>query len=76
MKELILEFMPYSVGLVHASVCTSLPPEEAEKRLNETHPTGISSAWKLSDNSRFASGHPNPCDCPDHKGFKHYLFDC
>jgi hypothetical protein len=36
------EFLPYSVGLCYASVCTSLDdPDEITQRLNRTHPIGV-----------------------------------
>lgn len=71
------EFMPYSVGLVAASVCTSLPIEQATQRLNESHPTGVS-PWHLSDDKTFADGNTaNGSACPDHpETHKHYLFNC
>lgn len=71
------EFEAYGMGIVHASVCTSLSVEEATKRLNEQYPTGIQSQWELSKNEHFSCGeHKNGCDCPDHPDNKHYLFSC
>lgn len=70
------EFEAYSVGICSASVCTSLTTDEAAKRLNLEHPTGVKSKWELSKDPTFACGTPNGCDCPDHKGNKHYLFNC
>lgn len=70
------EFTAYAVGVVHASVCTSLSVTEATERLNTEYPTGISSDWKLSDEA-FASGETNPCACHDFpQTHKHYLFVC
>jgi hypothetical protein len=70
-------FEAYAVGITHASVCTSMPLEEATEELNATHPTGIESQWSLSENTHFASGKPNPCPCEDHpETHKHYLFNC
>lgn len=71
-----MEFETYSVGIVSASVCTSLSVDEAAKRLNVEQPTGISSKWSLSTDKTFSGGEPNGCDCPDHRGNKHYLFNC
>lgn len=72
------EFMPYSVGLVAASVCTSLPVEEAARRLNLLHPTGIDSQWHKSKDKTFADKvTANGAPCPDYpETNKHYLFNC
>ncbi|MCU1492208.1 MAG: hypothetical protein JWM85_3613 [Acidimicrobiaceae bacterium] len=71
-----MEFEAYSVGLVCASVCTSLSLEEATERLNKECPTGIRSQWQPAEDKTFSGGQPNPCDCKDHPGNKHYLFNC
>ena len=71
------DFHAYSVGICYASACTSLPIEEATARLNDEHPTGISSQWAPSTAPTFRQGSPNPCPCPDHpETHKHYLFNC
>jgi hypothetical protein len=70
------EFEAYSVGICAASVCTSLTPEQAAERLNETNPTGIASRWEPSKSLRFHTGEKNGCDCPDYKGNHHYLMQC
>lgn len=72
------EFMPYSVGLVAASVCTSLSLKEATRRLNMLHPTGIDSQWRKSKDKTFKDGiTANGASCPDYpKTHKHYLFNC
>jgi hypothetical protein len=72
------DFEAYSIGLVAASVCTSLPVEDAALRLNQEHPTGINSQWHLSEDKFFSDGEtPNGAPCPDHpKTHKHYLFNC
>lgn len=70
-------FYAYAVGLVAASVCTSLSLEEATERLNSEHPTGISSHWQPSKDERFHTGQPNPCPCQQNPDtHKHYLFNC
>lgn len=70
------EFLVYSVGLVYASACSSLSPEETAERLNQECPTGISSGWYLSSDP-FRTGEPNPCPCGDSPAtHKHYLFSC
>ncbi len=71
------DFEAYSIGLVCASVCSSLSVKETIKRMNFTHPTGISSQWKLSKDKEFATGQTNPCPCKDSPGtHKHYLLNC
>ncbi len=71
-----MEFEAYSVGIVSASVCTSLTVKEATELLNDEHPTGISSKWSLSKDKTFRTGQTNGCNCPDYAGNKHYLFNC
>lgn len=71
-----MEFEAYSIGIVHASICTSLEVDDAVDRMNLEHPTMISSPWSLSDDKTFSSGEANGCDCPDHPGNKHYLLSC
>jgi hypothetical protein len=67
----------YTVGLVHASVCTDLDdPDEIAREVNAKHPTGISSAWKISDAPTFSGGQPNPCPCDRDPDRKHYLMVC
>lgn len=69
-------FEAYSVGVVCASVCTSLPLKEARARLNEEHPTGVE-PWKFSGDKHFKGGQTNPCDCEQNPAtHKHYLFNC
>lgn len=71
------EFMPYSVGVVAASVCTSLPIDEVTRRLNQLHPTGVA-PWHRSKDKFFAGGQtPNGGACPDYpETHKHFLFNC
>lgn len=69
-------FAAYSVGLVYASICTSLTDEQATARLNEQHPTGITSRWTVADEP-FANGDPNPRPCNSHPDtHRHLLFTC
>jgi hypothetical protein len=76
------DFVAYSVGFFYASVCTSLPVEKAEERLNQEYPTGIKTDWHLSKDEYFAPEEgkdkkPNGCPCEDHpETHKHYLFCC
>jgi len=70
------DFKAYSIGMVAASVCSSLSIEETTSRLNTEHPTGINSQWRLSKDN-FLGGESNPCICPDYPTtHKHYLFEC
>lgn len=59
-----MEFEVYGLGIVCASVCTSLTAEEAELALNVEAPTGISSRWTLSGDKTFLTGGPRPCQVP------------
>lgn len=72
------DFEAYSVGLVCASVCTSLPIKEATKQLNSDQPTGIDSQWHRSRDKTFSDGKTkNGASCEQHpKTHKHYLFNC
>jgi hypothetical protein len=71
-----MKFEVDSMGILYCSVCSTLSPEETTAKLNEEHPTGISSGWKLAGES-FVSGEPNPCPCERHpETHKHYLFIC
>lgn len=68
----------YSKGVVHCSVCIpmDMPMEEVVAKVNRLHPTGIDSQWELSTDLKFATGEPNPCECPDEKGRIHRLMVC
>ena len=68
----------YSIGLCSASVCApnAMSVGEVTVWLNQHHPTGIGSQWGLSDDKRFATGHPHPNPCNTHSGRTHYLFHC
>lgn len=70
------DFDAYSVGLIYASVCTSLSLEEATRRLNAEQPTGVQSQWKLATED-FASGEKNGCTCDQApETHRHLLFTC
>jgi len=71
-----MDFVIYAEGVCTASVCSSLPMAEVQKRMR-AHDTGISSPWEWAEAEDFATGHPNPCPCnkqPD--THRHYLFHC
>lgn len=65
----------YSPGIVHCSVCTNAPPEELITMVNEHNPTGLNHGWRISDDP-FRDGSPNPNQCEDKLGNKHYLIVC
>lgn len=70
------DFEIYNLGIVCASVCSSLPVEEVKRRM-ASEPTGISSKWTLSEDKTFSGGQSNPCPCNDNPDtHKHYLFNC
>jgi hypothetical protein len=76
MAEGRYEFKVYAVGLVAASVCTSLADDRATAQLNLEHPTGVG-PWQRSGDEEFHGGTPNPCPCnvwPD--THRHLLFEC
>jgi hypothetical protein len=69
-------FTAYAVGLVCASVCTSLSDTQATDLLNRQHPTGIDSPWRIADEP-FATGEPNGCRCERNpQTHRHLLFTC
>lgn len=72
------DFLIYSRGIVHSSVCSSLPPRETTDRINLEEPTQISHPWELSKDKFFRGGRAkNPCPCHDYpETHKHYLFVC
>ena len=75
MNKQTLDFEAYSMGLVYASICTSLPLDEATQRLNLEYPTGVG-PWEKAGKP-FKTGEPNPCSCNKNpQTHKHYLFEC
>ncbi len=70
-------FEIYRVGLCRMSLCTGIKSIAAiEARANAEYPTGIQSRWKLSKDTTFATGEPNPCPCNNGGYRKHYLLSC
>ena len=67
----------YSLGIVHASVCApaAMEPAEVTEAVNAASPTGIRTAWELSEEA-FATGEPNPAPCDTDPARRHYLFTC
>jgi hypothetical protein len=71
------DFIAYGVGLISASVCTSMDIEDATRHLNLNYPTGIESDWSWAKGENFATGEPNPRPCDQNpETHKHYLFHC
>lgn len=71
------DFIAYAVGPCYASICTSLPIDEAVRTMNSFNPTGIKSPWALSKDAHFKTGHTNPCPCEDTpETHQHYLLEC
>ena len=68
----------YAMGLVHCSVCAprEMPAEDVVARVNNQHPTGIVSQWKLDPSETFSSGRSNPCPCDHDSDRLHYLLVC
>lgn len=76
MNKPLYDFEVYFTRLLYASVCTKLPPKEAEHKLNAACPTGLDHGWKLA-NEPFRDGAPNGHACENNpKTHKHYLFVC
>lgn len=67
----------YTWGLCHLSACVpkGMSREVIEGSVNTSHPTGISSRWRVADEP-FKTGEPNPCQCGDDPGRQHFLFVC
>lgn len=65
-------------GIVHCSVCVpkDMSKEDIELEVNRINPTGISSEWKISDNTHFNTGETNPCICNQNPEKMHYLMNC
>lgn len=70
------DFVVIGWGLVAATVCTTLPIEEATRLLNVEVPTGISSPWSPATEDTFANGMPQPGKCEQDAARMHYLFHC
>jgi len=64
------DFQIIHAGLIDVAICTSLPIDEATKRLNIELPTGIHSQWT------FDGEETNKCPCPDDQNKTHYRLFC
>lgn len=55
----------YANGFVSISVCApkEMSKEEIEHLANVESPTGISSAWRISEDTTFKGGEHMPCIC-------------
>lgn len=65
-----VDFQILHIGLIDAVICTSLPIDEAIKRLNIENPTGIHSGWTYDGEMA------NNCPCPDGQNKTHYRLFC
>jgi hypothetical protein len=72
------DFVAYSIGFIHASVCTTITDDAAvEQRMNATHPTGIASPWRISKEPTFRDGvHHNGGPCNQDPRRRHLLMEC
>jgi len=73
-----MTFRIYSTGFICMSVCASkdMTREGVEEQANIESPTGISSGWKISEDTTFADGHPMPCPCENDPDCQHWLLNC
>jgi hypothetical protein len=74
----VYEVVIYSKGLVACSVCApaEMKPDEVEAEVNLQNPTGILSCWKISEDSTFRQGGPNPGPCDATANRRHWLLNC
>ncbi len=72
-----MKVAPYAVGLVFASVCAEedVGKAQVESTTNRLYPTGVG-PWRISDESSFESGEPNPHPCEDNPQRLHWLLAC
>jgi hypothetical protein len=71
------DLIVYGIGLMCASVCTTLSDDEATEQLNLMEPTGIKAGWVISEDKNFRTGEANPCPCELHpETRRHILFNC
>ena len=76
-KEMTFEI--YAQGLVHSSVCAPADwtKEQVENAVNGRSPTGISSPWKVSEDTHFRTGEENGYHCTcNGKRTRHWLMSC
>lgn len=69
----------YANGLCSCSICApkAWTPERIEEEVNTINPTGISSRWKISSDTKFHTGQPMPCPCNDPGAERlHWLMEC
>lgn len=76
----MLNFTVYSINLIYASVCTSLPVEEIVDKMTAKYPVGPTNKWILSEEKFFGEPKddplPNPCPCENHpETHTHYLLE-
>lgn len=66
----------YCEGLCMMSVCSALDAEKTEEWIRANHPCGTEHGWKISKETHFSGGEPNPCECNSNPARKHFLFEC
>ena len=69
----------YKLGALSCSVCApkGMSVSDVEAAVNRQRPAGTTHGWRVSKDTHFATGGPNPCPCnqnPDKR--MHYLMDC
>lgn len=73
------EVVVYSQGFIACSVCAPavLTREQVAAAVNVVNPTGVSSEWKVSSDTAFATGHPMPKPCEQEpEARRHWLLEC
>lgn len=68
----------YTQGLCYASVCApaEMAADEVEAEVRRDHDSGTDGGWRRSIDETFKGGQPNPCQCDQDPGRKHWLFVC
>ncbi len=68
----------YGQGFIFTSACApaNLTADEVAAAVNAKSPTGISSAWLVSENPTFNGGESNPCPCNTDETRQHWLLNC
>jgi hypothetical protein len=72
------EIYMYRVGPLSMSVCAPgvLNAEQVATAISKHHPTGLDHGWSVAEDTHFASGETNPCQCQEDADRKHWLLDC
>lgn len=72
------EVWVYAVGILSCSVCApgGMDRDVVARQVNAKTPTGISSKWRISEDTHFVTGETMPCTCQDAPDRKHWLLAC